>query len=299
MGNPCGLFPTISSQVTTTSSAAVSRGERERYRETWRVYGQKPRDHGHRLLRSLAAAPEKRSSIHRPCELFRRQERRQSRCRPLRARRQVPCDIGRHSNSPFTASRLKKTVLVPRPRPLRAGIQAALDPAGDPLSPGDFIGKWIEHADTGGRPRRRFEQRRELMTHSERQTALGRYFSIRHSIAQPAQLPRRSPRSRPTGALQLCGALVRHPVGANCGSSGSRVRGISNVPNPTSSARAPPPHLPLLTTDPTFQARRDKKGARRVMSPVLRQCPSACRVPAQSFGLPPRAIRPPGSNDRG
>ncbi|MGE0501119.1 MAG: carbonic anhydrase [Rhizobiaceae bacterium] len=64
------------------------------------------------------------------------------------------------------------------------GIRAALDPAAAPLSPGDFIGKWMSlvapaaGAVTGN----------TLMTAGERQTALER-ISIRYSIANLRTFP--------------------------------------------------------------------------------------------------------------
>lgn len=57
------------------------------------------------------------------------------------------------------------------------GIQAALDPDMEPLSPGDFIGKWMNLV----RPAADQIQSNDLMTQSERQTALER-VSIRNSI---------------------------------------------------------------------------------------------------------------------
>jgi carbonic anhydrase len=64
------------------------------------------------------------------------------------------------------------------------GIRAALDTAADPLSPGDFIGKWMglvapaaEAVSGGG-----------MMTDGERQTALER-ISIRFSIANLRTFP--------------------------------------------------------------------------------------------------------------
>ena len=64
------------------------------------------------------------------------------------------------------------------------GIRAALHPAGEPLSPGDFIGKWMtllgpatSEAATGS-----------PMTDAERQTALER-ASIRNSIANLRTFP--------------------------------------------------------------------------------------------------------------
>lgn len=64
------------------------------------------------------------------------------------------------------------------------GIQAALDPTLEPLSPGDFIGKWIGLV----RPAASQIQSNDLMTASERQTALER-VSIRNSIANLASFP--------------------------------------------------------------------------------------------------------------
>jgi carbonic anhydrase len=64
------------------------------------------------------------------------------------------------------------------------GIRAALDPSAAPLSPGDFIGRWMglvapaAEAVTGN----------TLMTASERQTALER-ISIRYSIANLRTFP--------------------------------------------------------------------------------------------------------------
>lgn len=64
------------------------------------------------------------------------------------------------------------------------GIRAALDPAAAPLSPGDFIGKWMSlvapaaEAVTGN----------TMMTPAERQTALER-ISIRYSIANLRTFP--------------------------------------------------------------------------------------------------------------
>ena len=64
------------------------------------------------------------------------------------------------------------------------GIQAALDPAMEPLSPGDFIGRWMSLV----RPAAEQIQSNDLMTQSERQTALER-VSIRNSIANLQTFP--------------------------------------------------------------------------------------------------------------
>jgi len=64
------------------------------------------------------------------------------------------------------------------------GIQAALDPSMKPLSPGDFIGKWMGLV----RPAAEQIQNNDLMTQAERQTALER-VSIRNSIANLQTFP--------------------------------------------------------------------------------------------------------------
>ncbi len=64
------------------------------------------------------------------------------------------------------------------------GIQAALDPADEPLSPGDFIGKWMELLG----PAAESISSNEWMTSAERQTAL-EHISIRYSIANLRTFP--------------------------------------------------------------------------------------------------------------
>lgn len=64
------------------------------------------------------------------------------------------------------------------------GIQAALDPAGDPLSPGDFIGKWIGLL----KPAAEKVGATEWMTQKERTTALER-ISILNSIENLRSFP--------------------------------------------------------------------------------------------------------------
>ncbi len=64
------------------------------------------------------------------------------------------------------------------------GIRAALDPSMEPLSPGDFIGRWMSLV----RPAAEQIQSNDLMTESERQTALER-VSIRNSIANLQTFP--------------------------------------------------------------------------------------------------------------
>ncbi|MHA7971130.1 carbonic anhydrase [Rhizobium terricola] len=64
------------------------------------------------------------------------------------------------------------------------GIRAALDPSAEPLSPGDFIGKWMNLVSTAAEQ----IQGNSVMTDSERQTALER-ISIRNSIANLRTFP--------------------------------------------------------------------------------------------------------------
>lgn len=64
------------------------------------------------------------------------------------------------------------------------GIRAALDPNAEPLSPGDFIGKWMGLVSTAAEQ----IQGNSVMTATERQTALER-ISIRNSIANLRTFP--------------------------------------------------------------------------------------------------------------
>jgi carbonic anhydrase len=64
------------------------------------------------------------------------------------------------------------------------GVRAALAPATEPLSPGDFIGKWMSLL----APAAEAVSGSTLMTAGERQTALER-ISIRHSIANLRTFP--------------------------------------------------------------------------------------------------------------
>lgn len=64
------------------------------------------------------------------------------------------------------------------------GIRAALDPKAEPLSPGDFIGKWMELLG----PAAEAISKNEWMTDAERQTAL-EHISVRHSIANLRTFP--------------------------------------------------------------------------------------------------------------
>ena len=64
------------------------------------------------------------------------------------------------------------------------GIRAALDADAEPLSPGDFIGKWMGML----KPAAEQIQSNDIMTDSERQTALER-ISIRNSIDNLRSFP--------------------------------------------------------------------------------------------------------------
>ncbi len=64
------------------------------------------------------------------------------------------------------------------------GIRAALDPAAEPLSPGDFIGKWMGLV----KPAAETVVGNTMMTATERQTALER-IAIRYSIANLRAFP--------------------------------------------------------------------------------------------------------------
>ncbi|MHA1547637.1 MAG: carbonic anhydrase [Alphaproteobacteria bacterium] len=64
------------------------------------------------------------------------------------------------------------------------GIQAALDPDANPLSPGDFIGKWMELL----APAAEAVGRNDWLTRAERQTALER-ISIRYSMENLRTFP--------------------------------------------------------------------------------------------------------------
>ena len=64
------------------------------------------------------------------------------------------------------------------------GIRAALDPAAEPLSPGDFIGKWMSLV----APAAEVVTSNSMMTTGERQTALER-ISIRYSLANLRSFP--------------------------------------------------------------------------------------------------------------
>jgi carbonic anhydrase len=80
------------------------------------------------------------------------------------------------------------------------GIRAALDPAAQPLSPGDFIGKWMSLV----APAAETVSSNAMMTAGERQTALER-ISIRYSLANLRTFPCVQILEG-KGRLSLCGA---------------------------------------------------------------------------------------------
>lgn len=80
------------------------------------------------------------------------------------------------------------------------GIKAALDPDGEPLSPGDFIGKWMELLG----PVAAEIAQNKWMTDGERQMALER-ISIRFSIENLRTFPTIAEREK-NGDLALHGA---------------------------------------------------------------------------------------------
>ncbi len=80
------------------------------------------------------------------------------------------------------------------------GVAAALGPASEPLSPGDFIGKWMELL----APVAETVARDESMTGAERQTALER-ISIRYSVDNLRTFPWISTLEK-QGRLKLHGA---------------------------------------------------------------------------------------------
>jgi len=80
------------------------------------------------------------------------------------------------------------------------GIRAALDPNAEPLSPGDFIGRWMGLL----KPAAEQIQSNDIMTPAERQTALER-ISIRNSLDNLRSFPEIKAREE-EGKLSLHGA---------------------------------------------------------------------------------------------
>jgi carbonic anhydrase len=96
-------------------------------------------------------------------------------------------DGGHHSTSAaleFAVQSLKVKNIVVLGHGRCGGIKAALDPSTEPLSPGDFIGKWMGLV----APAAEAVSGNAMMTQGERQTALER-ISIRYSIANLRTFP--------------------------------------------------------------------------------------------------------------
>ena len=96
-------------------------------------------------------------------------------------------DGGHHSTSAaleFAVQSLKVKHIVVLGHGRCGGIRAALDPSAEPLSPGDFIGKWMSMV----APAADVVTNNSMMTAGERQTALER-ISIRFSIANLRTFP--------------------------------------------------------------------------------------------------------------
>jgi len=100
----------------------------------------------------------------------------------------------------FAVLALKVTDIVVMGHGRCGGIRAALDPDAEPLSPGDFIGRWMSLV----RPAAEQIQSNDVMTPGERQTALER-VSIRNSIDNLRTFPEIKAREE-AGDIQLHGA---------------------------------------------------------------------------------------------
>ncbi|MFB2552944.1 carbonic anhydrase [Ensifer soli] len=85
----------------------------------------------------------------------------------------------------FAVQSLKVTDIVVMGHGRCGGIQAALDPQAEPLSPGDFIGKWMGLLKPAAE---QLKLTNGVMTPGERQRALER-ISIRNSIANLRTFP--------------------------------------------------------------------------------------------------------------
>jgi len=84
----------------------------------------------------------------------------------------------------FAVQALKVSSIVVLGHGRCGGIKAALDPSSEPLSPGDFIGKWMSML----APAAEIVSGNAMMTTGERHTALER-ISIRYSIANLRTFP--------------------------------------------------------------------------------------------------------------
>ncbi|ARM14475.1 MULTISPECIES: carbonic anhydrase [Rhizobium] len=100
----------------------------------------------------------------------------------------------------FAVQALKVTDIVVMGHGRCGGIRAALDPNAEPLSPGDFIGRWMSLV----KPAAEQIQSNDVMTAAERQTALER-VSIRNSIDNLRSFPNIKAQEE-AGDLHLHGA---------------------------------------------------------------------------------------------
>jgi carbonic anhydrase len=110
-------------------------------------------------------------------------------------------DSGQHGTSAaieFAVQSLKISDLVVMGHGRCGGIRAALDPSGEPLAPGDFIGKWMNLL----APVAEQVSAYSFMTPNERQTTLER-LSIRNSINNLRTFPY-------IKALEAAGKLTVH-----------------------------------------------------------------------------------------
>ena len=122
-------------------------------------------------------------------------------CRPTR-RTANSIRPRRRSNSRCRACKVRNIVVMGHGR--CGGIGAALNPGAAPLSPGDFIGKWMSLVE----PAAQAVSGNTLMTAAERQTALER-ISIRFSIANLQDISvRQHPRRQ--GQAVAARRMVRH-----------------------------------------------------------------------------------------
>jgi carbonic anhydrase len=100
----------------------------------------------------------------------------------------------------FAVQALKVSDIVVMGHGRCGGIKAALDPNAEPLSPGDFIGRWMSLV----KPAADQIQSNDVMTPGERQTALER-VSIRNSLNNLRSFPNIR-KLEEDGELQLHGA---------------------------------------------------------------------------------------------